>query len=992
MVRLGRIPAEEVERLKKEVDLVALVRSKGVELLPHGREFIGRCPFHDDRTPSLAVSPEKNLWHCLGACQVGGSVIDWVMRCEGVSFRHALELIRAGDPKVLLSSEMAKTKRTTPKLAAPVEFDADDQTLLSQVVEYYHRRLKETPAALSYLEARGIRQDSMIDRFKIGFSDRTLGLRLPQMNRTEGGKIRSRLISLGVYRESGHEHFNGSVVIPIWNSRKEITEIYGRKITSKLRAGTPLHTYLPGPRLRGVWNGDALKTPEIILCESLIDALTFYAHGFTNVTTSYGINGFTEEMLTALVEHGVKRVLIAYDRDAAGDGAAVKLASQLQGEGIECRRILFPKGMDANEYALKVQPAAESLQVAIQSAVPMGAPKTIETKEADEGEEIPSSPLAASLAVAPSSSEIEESAEILHELTRADRPLGVDQAVEVRGEDIYLKYGEREYRVRGLAKNLAYEILKVNIRASIETQYHVDTLDLYQAKARTAFIAAASRELQVKDEVIKRDLGRVLYQLEMLQDEEIKKELTGREEKKRVELTDVEREAALSLLQSPDLIKRILSDFKNCGVIGEETNLLTGYLASISRKLDEPLAVIIQSQSAAGKTSLMDAVLAMVPEEDKVKYSAMTGQSLFYMGEVALKNKILAIAEEEGARQASYALKLLQSEGEISIASTGKDPQTGKLVTHQYRVEGPVMIFLTTTAIEIDEELLNRCLVLTVNETREQTRLIQDLQRKQQTIAGLIAKKEKSHILKLHQNAQRLLRPVLVANPFAEKLTFLSERTRTRRDHMKYLGLIRAIALLHQYQRKTHRTEHRGEVHEYIEVDSTDIEAANALAETVLGRGLDELPPQSRRLLFLLNEMAKMTEEKAGLAREDFHFTRRDVRGYTGWSDYQVLVHLSKLSEMEYVIQGRGGRSGGFLYQLADVPERAVAMGLTLPGNATTSLCEMTHGFSGALRGEETSEMGIETRGSPELRKNDESADKAGLTDSLVVPYAHGAK
>jgi len=140
-----------------------------------------------------------------------------------------------------------------------------------------------------------------------------------------------------------------------------------------------------------------------------------------------------------------------------------------------------------------------------------------------------------------------------------------------------------------------------------------------------------------------------------------------------------------------------------------------GYLAAVSRKLEQPLAIVVQSSSAAGKSALREAVLALMPEEERVQYSAMTGQSLFYMGETDLKHKILAIAEEEGAERASYALKLLQSEGKLTIASS-KDPQTGKLVTHEYHVEGPVMIFLTTTAIEVDEELLNRCIVLTVDE------------------------------------------------------------------------------------------------------------------------------------------------------------------------------------------------------------------------------------------------------------------------------------
>src|SRR5262249_7555776 len=156
--------------------------------------------------------------------------------------------------------------------------------------------------------------------------------------------------------------------------------------------------------------------------------------------------------------------------------------------------------------------------------------------------------------------------------------------------------------------------------------------------------------------------------------------------------------------------------------VGEATNKLVGYLAAVSRKLDQPLAVIIQSTSAAGKSTLMEAILGFVPPEDVVKFSAMTGQSLYYMGQDSLQHKILAIVEEEGAARASYALKLLQSEGELRIASTGKEVSTGRLMTQEYRVEGPVMIFLTTTSISVDEELMNRCLVLTVNEDRDQTR------------------------------------------------------------------------------------------------------------------------------------------------------------------------------------------------------------------------------------------------------------------------------
>lgn len=374
--------------------------------------------------------------------------------------------------------------------------------------------------------------------------------------------------------------------------------------------------------------------------------------------------------------------------------------------------------------------------------------------------------------------------------------------------------------------------------------------------------------------------------------------------------------AALALLKAPDLTRRLVLDMERCGVVGEATNLLAGYLAAVSRKLDAPLAVLIQSSSAAGKSSLMDAVLNLVPAEERIQYSAMTGQSLFYLGETDLQHKILAIAEEEGVRQAAYALKLLQSDGELTIASTGKDDTTGNLVTKQYRVKGPVMLMLTTTAIDVDEELMNRCLVLTVNESREQTQAIHARQRAKQTLAGLMMDRDRQSIMALHQNAQRLLKAVHVVNPYADRQTFLNDKTRMRRDHMKYLTLIRAIALLHQYQRPVHSILHRDVRLEYIEVTKDDIALANRIAHEVLGRTLDELPPQPRRLLTMLR--AWVLERGAALDMQPaaFRFTRKQVREVTRWGDTQLKLYFARLVELEYLVAHFNGRRQSTDYEL----------------------------------------------------------------------------
>jgi len=954
---MPRIPDTELERLKEEVSVERLVEASGVGLKKAGKDMLGRCPFHDDAEASLVVTAAKNLWHCFG-CQVGGGPIDWVMKSRGVSFRHAVELLK--DDPSLAAGQAVEVKRTTVRsLPAPVAFDADDRALLNQTVDYYHQRLLVTTEAAAYLKARGLTHPELIATFKLGVADRTLGLRLPEKTRKAGADIRARLQKVGLIRESGHEHFNGSLVIPVFDEAGNVVEVYGRKLLDNLRVGTPKHLYLPGPHA-GVFNRAALTASrEIILAESLIDALSFWCAGYRNVTAAYGVEGFTDELLAAFKAHGTQRVLIAYDRDDAGDRAAEKLAPRLMAEGIECWRIVFPKGMDANEYALKMQPADKALGLLIRKAQWMGNGAAPTRSQAEPmAAEVPEPPYLAAKEEAAAPLQIPESIPTPTQASPLPEAPAPDVPAEQTDTDLVLVYGERRYRVRGWKKPLNPEALKVNLLASKAERFHVDSFDLYNAKARAAFVKQAGIELGEAEDVLKHDLGRVLLKLEEVQTEALKAAMT--KDDKRPRLSEAEEAEALALLRDPKLLDRILADFAACGVVGEETNKLVGYLAAVSRQLDKPLAVLIQSSSAAGKSSLMDAVLALVPDEAQVRYSAMTGQSVFYLGETNLKHKILAIAEEEGAAQASYALKLLQSDGQVTMASTGKDAATCMLTTHEYKVEGPVMLFLTTTAIDIDEELLNRCVVLTVNESREQTRAIHALQRKRQTLEGMLADEEREAVQTLHRNAQRLLQPLKVVNPYADQLSFADDKTRTRRDHMKYLSLIKSIALLHQYQREVKTVEHRGRQVHYIEVEPGDIAIANRLAADVLGRTLDELPPQTRKLLTILHGWVPEECARLALLRADFRFTRRQVRELTGWGNTQLGIHLARLVEMEYLIEhsARRGTASGYELAYGGEGEEGQAFLMGLIDAATLSRPVQPGPTTTSVRGEETKYTG----------------------------------
>ena len=319
---MARIPDEVIERLKQEVPLDRLAAARGVKLKQHGADLVGLCPFHEDHEPSLVISPKKNLWHCLGACQTGGTVIDWVMRAHGVSFRHAVELLRSDHPALLEAAAQPVKQSTVRKLPPPIAREADDAQALQQVVHYYHETLKQSPEALAYLEKRGLSSEEMIERFQLGFANRTLGLRLPAANRKPGAEQRGRLQRLGILRESGSRALQRIAGRSNLRSRRpcarHVRPQDHRRLAAR-HAAASLSRRTPPRRLE---RSSARTSQEIILCESLIDALTFWCAGFRNVTASYGVSGFTDDHRAAFRKYDTRKVIIAYDRDEAGETAA----------------------------------------------------------------------------------------------------------------------------------------------------------------------------------------------------------------------------------------------------------------------------------------------------------------------------------------------------------------------------------------------------------------------------------------------------------------------------------------------------------------------------------------------------------------------------------------------------------------------------------------------------------------------------------------------
>lgn len=218
-----------------------------------------------------------------------------------------------------------------------------------------------------------------------------------------------------------------------------------------------------------------------------------------------------------------------------------------------------------------------------------------------------------------------------------------------------------------------------------------------------------------------------------------------------------------------------------------------------------------------------------------------------------------------------------------------------------------------------------------------------------------------------------------MVNPYAGELRFPDHQTRMRRDHQKYLGLIEAVALLHQYQRPAKTVEHRGQKLRYIEVTKADIAIANRLAHEVLGRTLDELPPQTRRLLGLVDEMVSEASSGLGMDPSDFRFSRRQVRERTGWGDTQLKVHLGRLVEMEYVIAHRAnGYSQRLGYELVYAPS-ASGDGPFLPGLISADELDGGQGYDGNRSGFSANRSG-------------QNENRSGSGRPLVGPRSGGSR
>jgi len=462
--------------------------------------------------------------------------------------------------------------------------DAADVVLLDQILTYYQHTLAQVAVAQRYFERLGVTME-IAQRYRLGYSNRTLGLHLPSKQLKAGRLIRSRLTDIGIYRATGHEHFTGSLVIPFFDAAGGIVQVHGFKLLGhELRAGTPLEVWLNRP-IPPLWNERSLlRGAGVILCSSIQDALAAIAGGHERTCAVTSANA--AEVVGMFQQHGVSDVRMAYPSTSEENAQATALEDALTQAGIRCSRVTIPPRLTVAQWAKRVKATGQSMDLDHAATTGItGAPPATTI-------DVPAP------AVAPHPQSV-------------PAPMLPAPVPRVVGDDVFVTLGDREYRVRGLGKNSDSDALRVNVRVLCGDLCHVDTLDLYNARNRVGFQNAAGDEIGCLPDVIKRDLGRLILACEQAQMDRAK--ALEKPEDSTPVMSPEEEAEALSLLRDEKLTQRIIDAFDQCGVVGEQLNKLTGYLAAVSRKLSDPLAIVIQSSSAAGKTSLMDAILSFVP-------------------------------------------------------------------------------------------------------------------------------------------------------------------------------------------------------------------------------------------------------------------------------------------------------------------------------------------------------------------------------------------
>lgn len=697
-----------------------------------------RCPFHDDKTPSLQVYEKTGTVYCFSSnCPTHGKaldVIDFIGHKEGCTKHEALLKAQAliGNPLPGSSASLPEEQ----KPAAATDYDS--------LFRGFMASLKKSPGANAYCAKR----------------------------------VLNPAIGIG-YNATGWAHLKHCLIFPLLDAAGKTVSLYGRSVYDKQASR---HFYLADRK--GLYPGyPTSRKSRLILTESVIDAATLLQveaiSTGCNLLALYGTNGLTEEHLNAIKGlAGLEEIILWLNADEPGQAATRQHGQTLQTllPGVRITRVPTPDREDINSLAQahsNPQLFTDLLAGRIDfflSPEPSSSETIPQPAGSSQGSHLPAT------------------------------AIRTGQLDTTNPEQLHYKTDYVQITVLGGVSLEHLERLRVTLHMRRHPHLNPShsirqTVDLYQDDLLEKFIRRAAEKLELPTALVTEALQELTEQLDRWRQERTTQQHSPGTPPRM--LTPAQQAAALERLNNPELMQWTMQRYQDSGIAGEAVNAMILHQVMISRLQEDPVSVICLSASGSGKSYLLEKVAQCFPKQLFIENTQMSENSFYYFKREEIKGKIFLIEDMDGARNVEYPIRELISKKRISKTVTLKDNR-GALRTVTLTVEGPVTFCGCTTREKLYEDNANRCLLIYLDQGPQQDERIMTYHRRLR--AGLIDKAAEDQVRDQLQQLQLLLRPQPVINPYATLIELPPSVLKPRRTLGLLLSFIDSITLYHQYQ------------------------------------------------------------------------------------------------------------------------------------------------------------------------------------------------
>jgi len=885
----------EITEIKQQLNILDLVKSYGHT--PNRNNAV-KCPFHEDKKPSLLIYPKTNTWHCFG-CDKGTDVIDFIQFKENCTTHQAIEIAK----QLLGGIEFIKNEIIQPKEVEQPKINISESQrieTLTKAFTYFSRSTKSE--AKQYLENRKLD----ITKLTVGFDNHSfhkskeVTQELKELYQNVGLLYADKLGRENCF----HSFFDGCIIFPLFNEKGAIINLYGRSIDETKQSK---HRYLPGQH-QGIYpNYPKSETTHLIITECIVDCATLQSLSLDNYSFSalplglreefsllslYGTNNFTQEMQVAIKNlKQLKEVILFFDGDTAGKNAMQTHSNTLkeQNPNLKISFINTPENEDINSLS---QLYGENTKEFIKELLDK---RHLDNRQQDEN------PMK------------EGCVQVLDkevvEFFKSDDRNTLTSLNTDNPEQLIFK---NEYLTASVWGGIDFQNIK-KLRATLHLQSSVnmyleyrDTVDLYANAQTQRLIREASEKLEIGTSTMTKTVSEITKSLENYRNIEREKERKRKEAEKQfnVEIfTPAELQEGKALLKSNDLMAQTEAYIKEIGLVGEEDKGLLLFFILLTRMFKNPLHALVQGRTGSGKTYLLKKIASLVPKAQLNTTTALTENTLYHSLKGFWKHKVLLIEDLDGVLSALLPLREMMSNQSISKFSTEKNLKTGDFEPKFLYVEGPICVAGATTKDSIYEDNANRSFLIQVNETSEYEQKALEQQRIE--VSGLLDTTNRERAELLFKTAQLHLVPMEVVIPFGEELRLPDHVLAPLRTNAHYLVLIKAIAFWHQGQREI---KEKSDGTRYLEATLDDVEWANRLSKDVLLRKSDELNGNLRGFFENIKGWMKSTNKdffQAKLLRESFRMNPMKLNRY-----------LRDLEQRGYIKQTGGNRKIGFEFSV----------------------------------------------------------------------------